>query len=156
MADLDFLTDLARGDAVLLVFLPDSSVSRIHGVCPYRILDRCPLLYHAFEFGQGINQASIEASSLAVAAAFLRFLYTGNYLADGDENAQSSILTHAEMCKLADDFDVPELQVQAYVNFMRETELSCSLPRPPIGLCEAIRLVYKRPAKQQSLIDTLL
>lgn len=161
MDDLDFLTQVAGGDATatLMVLLPDSTVTQIRNVSPFRILEKCALLYHAFEFGaHSVRQASIEATSRRAVVSLLRFLYTGNYLA---AEQQCSLLTHAEAFKVGEDYDVPELQVSAYVNFTRETEFSCSLSTPPPDLCDTVRFLYKYFAdqqwrQQQSLLDTLL
>lgn len=57
---------------------------------------------------------------------------------------------------MADVFEVPELQVAAHANIIRETELSCSQPFPPVQLCAAIRFIYAHLSDQQPLIDTIL
>ena len=72
-----------------------------------------------------------------------------------------SLLPHVEAFKLAEDFDVPEFQVQAYVNFTRETEFACCNATPPPDLCETIEFVYRHFAAQESqehrsLLDTIL
>ena len=63
MDDVKFLEEAATSDstATLMVLLPDNAVVQIHHVNPFIVLDKCPLLFHAFEFGaQGVQQASIE------------------------------------------------------------------------------------------------
>jgi hypothetical protein len=159
MAELDFLTEGSDATAVLMVLLPDGAVSHIAKVSPLMILDKCPLLYHALEFGEyGLRQASIEATSRYAIVSLLRYIYTGDYLA---ENEPSFLLNHAETFKIAENYDVPELQVAAYVNFCSQTEFSCSLKDPPVLLCETIRFLYEhlgghQSRQQQSLLDTLL
>ncbi|KAF2872200.1 hypothetical protein BDV95DRAFT_38573 [Massariosphaeria phaeospora] len=162
MDSLTFLLDGERGNATLVVQLP-GSISRICNVCPYRLLERCPLLYHAFEQASHASLASIETSTLAAAVSFLRFLYTGDYYpaAGYASRLQCPLLIHAELYKIAEDFDVPELQVATYVSFMRETELACSLPAPPLALAETILFTYKhlasrRSRQEHSIVDTLL
>lgn len=71
------------------------------------------------------------------------------------------LLPHAEAFKIAQDFDVPELQVQAYVNFTRSTEFLCCRATPPSDLCNTIEFLYNPFTSQhsqeyQSLLDTLL
>lgn len=57
--------------------------------------------------------------------------------------------------------DVPELQVQAYANFTRETEFSCCLATPPPDICATIEFLYRYPGDENCkdkhpLLDTLL
>jgi hypothetical protein len=159
MDELDFLTQGSDATAVLQVLLPDGTVSRIANVSPLRILDKCPLLYHALEFGEeGFRHASIEATSRYAIVSLLRYIYTGDYLT---ENEPSFLLNHAETFKIAENYDVPELQVSAYVNFSRQTEFSCSLKEPPVLLCQTVRFVYDhlsshQSRQEQSLLETLL
>lgn len=159
MDELAFLTQDSSTTATLQVLLPDGSISRIASVNPLRILDKCPLLYHALEFGDyGQRQASMEATSRYAIVSLLRYIYTGNYL---PENEPSFLLNHAETFNIADNYDVPELQVSAYVNFSRQTEFSCSLKDPPVLLCQTVRFVYEhlsshQSRQEQSLLETLL
>ncbi|KAF9740148.1 hypothetical protein PMIN06_003769 [Paraphaeosphaeria minitans] len=168
MDDLDFLEQAAAADAsatsTLMVLLPDGSVSQIHNISSFALFDKCPLLYHTFEFREfpEVEQASIEATSRSAVISLLRFLYTGTYLPDPEE-CLGSLLSHAEAFKLAEDFDVPECQVQAYVNFTRETEFACCNPTPPPDLCETIRFIYEHfgghdsnSEEHRSLLDTIL
>jgi hypothetical protein len=129
---------------------------------PFRLLDSCPLLYHAFEYGsQSRLQASIEAPSRTAVIALLRYCYTGSYLPPGSEYAPILLLLHAQVYKMAEDFDVPELQLLAHGNFSVQVDVACSLPVPPQDLLETIRYVYAHFAtpqarQQQGLIHTLL
>jgi hypothetical protein len=156
MADLEFLS-LYPGNANITICLPDGQIKRIDRVSATTIADKCPLLFYCFENGPlNHQQASLEANSIALVISLLRYIYTGNYLTEAQENGPCSLLHHAEMYKMAQDFDVPELQVAAHVNFIRETEMSCCVPNPPIDLCAAIEFVYRYLGSQQPLIDTLL
>ncbi|KAF2660493.1 hypothetical protein K491DRAFT_589153 [Lophiostoma macrostomum CBS 122681] len=156
MADLEFLA-LYPGNATITILLPNGQVQRIERVSATAIGDKCPLLWYCFGDGPANDQqASIEASSIALVVSFLRYLYTGNYLTAIQESGPFSLLHHAQLYKMAQDFDVPELQVAAHVNFMRETEISCCVPHPPLDLCAAIEFVYKHLAGQKPLIETLL
>ncbi|KAJ4349915.1 uncharacterized protein N0V89_008535 [Didymosphaeria variabile] len=176
MDDLSFLSQAAAADAsatsTLMVLLPDGSVTQIHNINRFTLLDKCPFLFHAFEFREfgDVEQASIEiflsdsspykATSRSAIVSLLRFLYTGTYLLDPD-GCLGSLLPHVEAFKLAEDFDVPEFQVQAYVNFTRETEFSCCNATPPSDLCDTIKFIYQHFAGQesqehQSLLDTIL
>jgi hypothetical protein len=67
MADLSFLdvfNERGGSNATLRAVLPNGEVRQISDrINPFKFLDRCPLLYHAFEYGsQSRLQASIEAS----------------------------------------------------------------------------------------------
>jgi hypothetical protein len=104
----------------------------------------------------GHPQASIEASSKAAVTSFLRYLYTGSYLTSEEQDSACSLLRHAEVYKLARDYNVPELQTQAYLRFLMDIEYSCSFPNPPLELCEAIRFIYNHLAGEQQLIDNLV
>ncbi|KAF1978571.1 hypothetical protein BU23DRAFT_564153 [Bimuria novae-zelandiae CBS 107.79] len=166
MDDLSFLEQAATVGsstaATLMVLLPDSSVIQIHNINTFTVLDKCPLLFHAFEFREygDVQQACIEATSRSAVISLLRFLYTGTYLIDQDD-CLGSLLPHAEVFKIAEDFDVPELQVQSYVNFTRDTEFACCRATPPSDLCATIQFLYSHLAgrqsqEHQSLLDTLL
>jgi hypothetical protein len=61
-----------------------------------------------------------------------------------------SILPHAETYKIAEDFDVPELQLLAHGNFSCQLEFACCLPIPPQDLLETVRFVYRHYASQQA------
>ena len=101
-----------------------------------------------------------KATSRSAVISLLRFLYTGTYLIDQEE-CLGSLLPHAEAYKIAEDFDCPELQVQAYVNFSRDIEFACCKAAPPSDLCATIQFLYRHLAgaqsqEQHSLLDTLL
>jgi hypothetical protein len=157
MADFEFLKVFEPGSATLIVLLPDCTVSRIPNLNPAIINIKCPLLGYAFDDGpNGDLQATIEATSPAVVAAFLRYIYTDDYPPPQEDDGPFSLLIHAEIYKLALNYDVPMLQVLAQSCFFRETELSCSVPYPPIDLCAAIRFIYEDRDCFQSFIDTLV
>lgn len=48
--------------ATLMVLLPDGSVTHISDINHFKLLDECPLLFHAFEFRESgqVQQANIE------------------------------------------------------------------------------------------------
>ena len=154
MANFDFLQNFPPGNASLMIITPDGIASTIYNLHTDIIGQRCPLLELSFEIGANdIPKAIIEANSQEIVVCFLRFLYQGNYL---DYDVPCSLLVHAELCRMADHFEVPELQVLAHANIIRETELSCSQPTPPIDLCLAIRFIYAHLSDQKPLIDTIL
>lgn len=141
----------------MTILLPDATAARIEQISPTIVSQKCPLLGFAFDDGVDGSHASLEASSENAIICLLRYLYTDGYLPEESQEAPTpGLLLHAEVYKLARDFDVPELQVAAYCNFSHETELSCSLPTPLTDLCDTIRFVYKHLENEQSLIDTLL
>lgn len=159
--DLSFLYPVSDHymTGTIIVLLPDSTVSQIRDVNPLLILERCPLLYHAFEYGaNGFQQANIEATSRSAVVSLLKYLYTGSYCDYGD---QGTLLKHAEVFKIAQDFDIAPLQVSAYANFTTKTEVSCCSSAPPPDLPDTARFLYRYLASDQSrqeqtLIDTLL
>jgi hypothetical protein len=167
MEDLTFLEQLDGdyGDSNGTLKAVDSEGYVCHisdRVSPFRLLDNCPLLYHAFEYGyQSRLQANIEAPSRAAAISLLRYCYTGSYLSPGSEYEPVLLLLHAQVYKLAEDFDVPELQLLAHGNFSVQVDCACSLPVPPRDLLDTIRYVYAHFAtpqarQQQGLVHTLL
>jgi hypothetical protein len=167
MEDLTFLDqfggDYGDNNGTLKAVDPAGYVSHISDrICAFRLLDNCPLLYHAFEYGsQDRLQASIEAPSRAAAIALLRYCYTGSYLPPNSEYASILLLLHAHVYKMAEDFDIPELQLLAHGNFSVQVDLACSLPEPPQDLLETIRHIYAHFAtpqarQQQGLVHTLL
>ncbi|KAF2644839.1 hypothetical protein P280DRAFT_181301 [Massarina eburnea CBS 473.64] len=156
-----FLTHMASEDstASLIVLLPDNSVSQIKNVSPFAVLDKCPLLYHSFEFGaNSIRQANIKATSTSAVLSLLRYLYSGDYVTESEPD---SLFKHAEAFKIAQDYNVPELEAAAYLKFSEATEYACSTTTPPPGLCDTVRFLYKHLAssesrQEQSIIDILL
>lgn len=152
LAFLDELSDYGSSKATLKVVLPDGEVLFVSDrICPYKFLDACPLLYHAFEHGfRGHLQASIEAPSRSAVVSLLRYCYTGAYLSANVEYSPVLLLQHAEVYKLAEDFDVPELQLVAHGNFSCRIDYACSLPAPPQDLLDTIRFIYHHYADYHS------
>ncbi|KAI4955186.1 hypothetical protein J4E91_001044 [Alternaria rosae] len=152
LAFLDEYTERGQSNATLKIVLPSGEVRQISDrICPFKFLDRCPLLYHAFEYGfQSRLQASIEALSEYAVVSLLRFCYTGSYIPPRAEYDPVSFLPHAETYKIAEDFDVPELQLLAHGNFSCQLEFACCVPAAPHDLVETIRFVYRHYASQQA------
>jgi hypothetical protein len=160
MDDLDFLRIHAPGNGSIMIILPDGAISHIYNLNLTVIAERCPILHLAFEHsltGTG-PKASLEAPSRDVVVYFLRFVYLGDYASydDFDQKKPCSLLIHAQLCKMADLYSLPDLRAAAHVNFIQETEFSCSQPSPPVDLFPAIRYVYQYLTDYQPLLDTLL
>ncbi|KAF2633564.1 hypothetical protein BU25DRAFT_427064 [Macroventuria anomochaeta] len=168
MNNLTFLDEeLANGygasDATLKAVLPGGRVVHISdNISPFKFLDTCPLMYHAFEYNsQSRLQASIEASSETAVISLARYCYTGSYLAGELDGESILLLEHAETYKIAEDFDVPELQIMAHGNFSCQIEYACCLPKPPKDLLDTVRFIYRHFAsdearRKHNLVDTLL
>jgi hypothetical protein len=158
MDNLDFLQISPDGTAYLTVYTPDGANFTFERLDFDIISVTCPLLALCFEERPHGLHHSIEASSVELIARFLRYLYLAEYITTNylGEEEPCSLLVHAELCRLGDLFDVPGLMVEAHCNIVRHTELSCSLPSPPTGLCAAIRFIYAFLSDQQQLIDTIL
>lgn len=166
MDDLSFLEtldDYGTSNATLKAVVADGQVCHISDhICPYNLLDACPLLYHAFEYGfQSRLQASIDAPSRSAVVSLLRYCYTGSYLSPDAESVPILLLPHAETYKIAGDFDVPALQLLAQGNFSCQVDYACCLPTPPQDLLETIKFVYQhyssQPSRQQHpLVNNLL
>ncbi|KAF2231654.1 hypothetical protein EV356DRAFT_518368 [Viridothelium virens] len=158
MDDLEFLRLKPAGQASLTVTFADGVISTIDYINLEVIEERCPLLALAFEPGPHGLKYSIEETSLPVVASFLRFLYLGDYSCFDTDGFPKpcSLLLHAQLCRMGEIYDVPELSSTAHVNIIHETQISCSYPEPPLELCEAIRFLYTKLPHQQPLIDTIL
>jgi hypothetical protein len=155
MDDLPFLDaylEQGQSNATLKVVLPNGEVREISDrICPFKFLDKCPLLYHAFEYGfQSRLQASLEAPSEYAIISLLRYCYTGSYLPPQAEYGPILLLPHVETYKIAEDFDVAELQLLAHGNISLQVDFACSLPAPPQDLLETIRFVYRHYASQKA------
>ena len=133
--DTDFGSEVGDSNAILKVVLPGGKVMHITDrIRPVKFIESCPLLYHAFEYNaQGRLQAGIEASSEAAVISLVRYCYTGSYLEIEPDGESVRLLQHAETYKIAEDFDVPELQIVAHGNFSCQIEYACCLqvPRRP-------------------------
>lgn len=168
MDDLSFLdedlsSEYGAYDAILKAVLPGGKVIHIADtVCPVKFLDSCPLLYHAFEYNaQSRLQAGIEATSETAIISLVRYCYTGTYLAEEPDGESVRLLQHAETYKIAEDFDVPELQIMAHGNFSCQIEYACCLTKPPEDLLDTIRFIYcyfasDEARRKHNLVDTLL
>ncbi|USP73859.1 uncharacterized protein yc1106_01133 [Curvularia clavata] len=166
MEDLSFLYtpgEGRQGNAILKAVLMDGRVRLISDqICPYIFLDTCPLLYHAFEYGMhGRLQANIEVPSEAALISLLRYCYTGSYLSPALDDGLPLLLPHVEIYKMAEDFDIPELQLLAHGNFSCHIELACCLPAPPPALVQTVHFLYryyssKQVRQQHGLVSTLL
>ncbi len=166
MEDLAFLEHAAKydeGNATLKAVLDSGEVCHISDIiCAYKFLDSCPLLFHAFEYGNGTRHyASITAPSRSALISLVRYCYTGNYLPPDADYEPILLLPHVEIYKMATDFDVPALQLLSNANFTSQTEFCCCLPYPPQDLLETIRFIYKHYADQKSrqqhnMVDSLL
>ena len=161
--DVELASEYGASDAILKAVLPGGKVTHISDtISPFKFLDTCPLLYHAFEYNaQSRLQASIEASSETAVISLARYCYTGSYLAGEPDDESILLLQHAETYKIAEDFDVPELQIMAHGNFSCQIEYACCLPKPPKDLLDTIRFIYRYFAsdearRQHNLVDTLL
>ncbi|KAF2993399.1 hypothetical protein E8E13_001291 [Curvularia kusanoi] len=161
--DAEFGSELGDSNAILKAVLPGGKVMHIADIIsPFKFVDSCPLLYHAFEYNaQGRLQASIEASSETAVISLVRFCYTGNYLASEPDGESVQLLQHAETYKIAEDFDVAELQIIAHGNFSCQIEYACCLPKSPDDFLDTIRFLYQNFAsdearRQHNLVDTLL
>ncbi|KAF3036163.1 hypothetical protein E8E12_003433 [Didymella heteroderae] len=168
MDDLSFLDkelgiEYGASDAIVKAVLPGGKVIHIsNAISPSKFLDSCPLLYHAFEYNAQCRlQASIEASSEIAVISLVRYCYTGSYLASEPDGDSILLLQHAETYKIAEDFDVPELQAIAHGNFSCQIEYACCLPEHPKDLLDTIRFIYRHFASDEArrthnLVDTLL
>jgi hypothetical protein len=168
MNDLSFLdeepsSDYGSSDATLKAVLPGGKVIHISDhISPLMFLDTCPLLYHTFEYNSETRlQSSIEVSSETAIVSLARYCYTGSYLATEPDGDTVLLLQHAETYKIAEDFDVPELQIMAHGNFSCQIEYACCLPSPPRDLLDTIRFIYRYFASDEArrnhnLVETLL
>ncbi|KAF1933022.1 uncharacterized protein M421DRAFT_255126 [Didymella exigua CBS 183.55] len=161
--DTELGNEYGASDAILKAVLPDGKVIHIsNAISPFKFLETCPLLYHTFEYNaQSRLQASIEASSETAVISLARYCYTGSYLADEPDGDSILLLQHAETYKIAEDFDVPELEIMAHGNFSCQIEFACCLPKHPRDLLDTIRFIYRHFAsddarRNHNLVDTLL
>ncbi|KAI8937152.1 hypothetical protein NX059_006366 [Plenodomus lindquistii] len=154
MDSLDFIHDSVSdlSNATLKVVLPDGQVCHISdNINPYRLIDNCPLLFHAFEIGHRSHlQASIDAPSKSAAIALLRYCYTGSYLNPCVNDEHVTLLLHVHLYKTAVEFDLPELQLQAHGSFTCHMEAAACLREPPPDLLDTIRFLYQYFADEQS------
>ncbi|KAF9696925.1 hypothetical protein EKO04_004975 [Ascochyta lentis] len=168
MNDLTFLdeelaNEYGASHATMKAVLPGGKVLHISdNINPLKFVDTCPLLYYTFEHNsQSRLQANIEATSESAVVSLARYCYTGSYLANEPDGDTILLLPHAETYKIAEDFDVPELQIMAHGNYSCQIEYACCLPKPPKDLLDTIRFVYRYFAgdeerRNHNLVDTLL
>jgi len=166
MDDLSFLDEASEEGqlkATLKVVLPGGEVCHLSDcINTFMFVDTCPLLYIAFEdCPLGRLQANVEATSATAVISLLRYCYTRTYFQSDPESGPVSLLRHVETYKIAEDFNVAELQRMAKVNLSYEIELAMYQPFPPEDLLESIRFVYRHYAglqvgKDHWLLSTLL
>ena len=128
------------------------------------IAERCPVLGLAFEDSRSGPQLYLELLTPATAMPFVRFLYTGTYALSGGpgsgcdiyDDVPTSVLSHCQLYRLGDIYDLPALKTHAYVNVLRQCEFGCSSPDKPIDLCAAIEYIYKELRDHANLIEALV
>ena len=158
MDDLDFLRQKPAGQASLIVVLPEGVVTTIDDINLEVIAEKCPLLALAFEPGPYGVKHSMEEASLPLVASFLRFLYEGTY-DRWDTNGflvPCPLLLHAQLCRIGEIYDVPELSSEAHVHIIRSADFSCSYPEPPPDLCATIDFLYTKLDHRKPLLETIL
>ncbi|KAK1067859.1 hypothetical protein LTR74_006136 [Friedmanniomyces endolithicus] len=156
-----FLEWYPMGNATLTFPGHDGELQTIGGIPPWVIESRCPLLGMAFEESRSGPHLHLEALSPRAALPLLRYLYTGSYAmtsAAGDyfRDVPTSVLLHCELYRLADIYELPELQSEAYLNVFRQCEFGCSSPEKPIDLCAAIRFIYEHLQEHEQIIDAIV
>jgi len=169
MDDLEFLHHVEAPEdiASLTITTPDGRQTTIKPIDLSLLLDKCIILHVCFQdSASGRKQFSVEALSTTAWICFLRHLYTGNYkrgtsalsASFGHEIAYENypLALNAEIRRLANDFDVTGLADAAYCDIFYTFEMSCSMPTPPLGLCDFIRYVYEGTSDRKTLVDTVL
>lgn len=153
----DIPNELQPGPDTLTYPDCDGNIVSLHGLHASIIETRSPLIAAAFEksrFGQRLH---LDTLSSQTAEPFIRFLHTGSYAIDGAwHDVPTSVLLHCKMYNLADIYDIPELQSQAYVNILRQCEFGCSSPDKPIDLCAAINFAYVNLSSHSSVADAMV
>lgn len=160
-AELEFLEWYPPGNATLSFQNDQDETETISNLNIDIISERCAIIGHAFEPSRSGPQVRLDILTSATALPFLRYLYTGTYALKGPtedfyEDVPTSVLFHAQLFRLGDIYDLPDLKSQAYVNILRQCEFGCSSPNKPIDLCPAIRYIYDNLAKYDNLIDAII
>ncbi|KAK3064094.1 hypothetical protein LTS18_010156 [Coniosporium uncinatum] len=169
MDDLEFLHHVEAPEdiASLTITTPDGRQTTIKPIDLRLLQDKCIILHVCFQdSAAGRKQFSVEALSTTAWICFLRHLYTGDYkrgtsappTSFGHQIAHENypLALNAEIRRLANDFDVTGLADAAYCDIFYTFEMSCSMPTPPLGLCDFIRYVYEGASDRKTLVDTVL
>jgi len=147
MDNLDFIHECGQGSstATLKAVLPSGQVCHVaDNIDPYRFIEECPLLFHAFECGhRGRLEASLDVPSKTAIVSLLRYCYTGDYLDACAHVEHPTLLLHVHLYKIAVRFDIPELQRLIHGNFACQMETAACLPRLPQHLLDTIRFIYE-------------
>lgn len=147
MDNLDFINDCVLGPstATLKAVLPSGQVCHISdNINPYRFVDKCPLLFHAFESrNHGRLQACFDVPSKTAIVLLLRYCYTGDFLDSSAQLGHISLLLHVHLYDMAVDFDIPELQLLTHGSFACQMETAACLPHRPEDLLDTIRFIYE-------------
>lgn len=154
-----FLAFRHPGEAELTVHAPDNQSFTFKTLNLDYIQDVCPLLGFSFEErAYGKKVLSISASSIELVARFLRYIYTYNYLVVdymGDE-LSCTFLMHAQLYHYAELYDLPGLMDAAYLHVNTISELGCSMPHPPLGLCDALGYLYRNVRGERKVHEAIL
>jgi len=169
MNALEFLyyVDAPEDTASLTITTPDGGQTTIKPIDLSLLQERCIILHTCFQdSASGRKQYSVDARASTAWICFLRHLYTGNYKrglsapsASFGREAQYEdypLALHAEVCRLAHDFDVSDLVNATYFDIFYIFEMSCSIPNPPLGLCDFIKYVYEGTWNCKTLVETIL
>jgi hypothetical protein len=147
------------GDGCLTVHAANNDTYIFRDLNLDHLSEVCPLLAFSFEEdAKGGRRLSINASSIELIARFLRFLYADSYDFLDEEGSElpCSFLLHAQLYHYAELYDVPRLLNTAYIHVSQICELGCSMPCPPIGLCETLRYLYQNVKDGREIHESIL
>lgn len=155
MDDLTFLRDSPEGNATILV-CESFSKSRVSGLDLNRIESRVPLFAALFETTAAGPLCILDNVPREAVNSFLRYIYLDDYvLLDCLIDEQCSLLLHVQMYHLGEKYSCPELRNLARLHMLREVELTCSIGKIVLDLCEGIRYLYKHLAHATDIKDLL-
>ena len=157
MDDILFLKDAKPGFAKLTITNQHRPDLVIRGLDLERIRETAPQLAKAF-VNHKPDKHKLRFNDVPAAAAIclIRFIYQGDYtLCDALYEKQCSLLLHLQVLRLAEIFEIQTLQDQVYSHVVKETELTLSLGKPVIDLCDGIRLLYLELRTREKLRNVI-
>lgn len=146
MEDLTFLRDAVDGNAEIII-IHEGYKCRVVGLDLDLIWMKMPVLAALFEDTAHGPVCVVDKFPRRAVNSLLRYIYLDDYRMLGmciDE--QCSLLLHVQMFNAGELYCASELTRLASTHMLRELELTCSIGRIPVDLCDAIRFVYDRLA----------
>jgi len=156
MEDLTFLRDVVDGKADIIID-HEGYKCRVIGLDLDLMWMKMPKLAALFESTDHGDVCVLDKFPRRAVISLLRYIYLDDYrMLETRIDEQCSLLPHVQMYYAGELYCAPELTRLASTHILRELELTSSIGRVPLDLCDAIRFVYNRLAHAMQIKNNIV